>query len=187
MKILKIFNTINVFILIHLCTGCTYNTFNCESSDVKNIVIESFKENSEYYKSIDESSIGSITLMYPRAVDYNKDIGLYSCEGNIIIKATNSSFLPKDFNSSNLYYQYTTNFYNQVIHDTSMVHYNTYMVDVEYKTQISEGNLLVTSWFDNEELSCDNICEQEVAREQMQKQLAREAEEQRNKHVILPD
>ena len=192
MKFTKLLNIIVMFMLAVICTtACTNVAFltdiKCDSTDVKELVIESFKENNKYYKSIDESSIGSITLMYPRAVDYNKDIGVYSCAGDIIIKAVESSFSPKEFNSGNLYYNYINNFYIVMMHSADVVRYDTFTADAEYKTQISEGKLLVTSWFSNENLSCEDACKQANMRERIQKKLEREAEKQVNEHVILPD
>ena len=77
---------------------------NCENSDVKSLVVDIFKENNEYYKAIDKSSISSISLMYPRAESYDREIDKYHCSGTIVMKSKDSGFLPNKYESNNIYY-----------------------------------------------------------------------------------
>lgn len=162
----------------------------CENDEVKNLVIEIFKEHNQYYKDIDKSSINNITLMYPAASSYDKDIDKYSCTGTIIMTSANG-FLP-------ISYDYENNYYSMIGHSfdktPTIKTYDILKTYMEYDSQISEGQILVQAGIRNNDFSCSNTCpvitdmsyiEQE--KRYMRKELAKQAEKQRDEHAILPN
>lgn len=167
---------------------------NCEDSEIKDFVIKTFKEHNQYYKDIDQSSVSSITLMYPAATSYNKDIDRYSCTGTIVMTAPNG-FLPAVYDPNNSYYTAINN------GTTTMSTYDTLKTEVVYDSLISEGDILVLTELKNDDFSCNGICklinnipyiEEEKAKKARQlaiqrQEKARQMEKQRDEHIDLPN
>lgn len=168
-------------------TSLTPRAKNCEDNDVKNLAIKIFKENNEDYKNIDKSSISSLTLLYPAASNYDKNIDKYSCTGTIVMTSS-SGFLPTTYTSDNSYYNKIKNYTKNI------KTYDILKTNVEYDSQISEGDILVQlSMYDNN-FSCSNICKTITDISYAQKEIQEKREEhikqeekQRDEHVNLPN
>jgi hypothetical protein len=129
---------------------------NCEDPTIKNMVIEIFKENSQYYASIDKNSIADITLLYPASLEYDKEIDRYSCSGTIEMKSGANGFKPILYDTKNEYYSLIYNFW-----DNTLKEYTHYKTDVKYYSQISEGQILVQSTTNYDyvgNFNCDGPC-----------------------------
>lgn len=153
----------------------------CEDSEVKNLVLQIFKENNRYYKSINKNSIKSLSLIYPAASRYDKDVDKYYCTGTIIMEANPSGFLPNLYDYSNDYYY--------LIHRYSgLIKYSTYKLNVEYESQISEGNTLVRSTTDGGDFNGNGgtIVDQSKVEEE-RKRAQKKQKEINDTHMNLPD
>lgn len=130
----------------------------CESDDVKNLAVQIFKENNNYYKAIESNSINQVYLRYPANVSYDSSVDRYECSGTIVMTSSNI-FKP-------LLYEYSNSYYSTAKHHSSELDadilkgYNTYTCNIEYTSQISEGNVLVSSssCSFNENFSCEGVC-----------------------------
>lgn len=111
--------------------------YSCESENVKNIVINIFKENNNYYKDINLNTISDIKLIYPATQSFDSSIGKYNCTGNIVMKSDGVAFAPTEQNNNNEYYHIVKS-YNKYL-----IGYDTYEINIRYSAQMSEGNLLV--------------------------------------------
>lgn len=166
----------------------TFNSAkNCEDTSVKNLVIEIFKEHNEYYKDIDKNSISEISLRYPASSSYDRDIDKYFCTGTIVMKSAASGFLPTsyDYYANKYLNKSYANFYE-------LYKYDTFELNLDYDSQISEGQTLVHAAVSGGEFSCsygscDMIPNVEREKERIRQKLEEEAQEQRDRHVFLPD
>ena len=150
---------------------------NCEATNTKDLVLQIFRDNNEYYNAIDPLSIASIELEYPAVTSYDKELDKYSCTGTIIMKSNENGFIPTLYDYNNKYYKkINNNWYNY----ETLEKFTTYEVQNKYNTQISENNLLVQSKEINEEFSCDIACGR-IPNEKYQK----EKEEQKKKQEII--
>ncbi len=164
---------------------------NCENTEVKNLVISIFKEYNEYYRDINKNSITEIALIYPAISSYDKDIDKYYCTGTIVMKSIPSGFKPVLYDYSNEYYRRSRSDDYKKLYK-----FDTYELNIEYESQISEGETLVrANVYGSNNFSCsygicDKIPDQHYIDEEkakIQKQLEIQAKEQRDKHVVLPD
>lgn len=197
---LKIFQIFCTLIVIVFCSNaCTFDNSsanitqqvfpkarNCEDNEVKNLVIEIFKENNEDYKNIDKSSISSLTLLYPAASNYDKNIDKYSCTGTIVMTSS-SGFLPTTYTNDNSYYNKIKNYTKNI------TTFDMLKTNVEYSSQISEGNTLVQSKMYDNDFSCSNICKTIIdisyaqkEEQEKRKEHIKQEEKQRDEHVNLP-
>lgn len=160
---------------------------NCEASATKDLVIQIFRDNNEYYKDIDPSSISSIELIYPAVTAYDKELDKYSCTGTLVMKSNKNGFIPSSFEYGNKYYdKINNNWYDY----KTLEKYTKYEVQLKYDTQISEGSLLVQTKDINQKFSCDEACgrisnqkyQKEIEKqEQIKKENLKEQEEERKK------
>lgn len=121
---------------------------NCEDVDVKNLVLNIYKENDYYYKYIDPTSISKIYLASPVATKYERSIDKYSCKGFVTLEAPNG-FRPKKYEFSNNFYSKVHSYETidngvQVIQKTTKI-----QCPVTYSSQISEGQISVYSSYCN--------------------------------------
>lgn len=121
---------------------------NCEDVDVKDLVLNIYKENDYYYKYIDPTSISKIYLASPVATKYERSIDKYSCKAIVTLEASNG-FRPKK-------YEYNNNFYSKVqTYETIdngvqlIEKVNKIQCPVTYSSQISEGQVSVYSSYCN--------------------------------------
>ena len=159
---------------------------NCEDSTVKNLVIEIFKENNEYYLDIDKTSIADITLIYPATSSYDSTIDKYSCTGIITMTSTSSGFLPKKYDTDNLYYNHIYSFSNY----GQLYKYTKYKQNVSYDSQISEGNTLVSASNNLGEFSCNGTCGMFPDKKHVERQLKQQEKvkkENQNNELNLPE
>lgn len=144
------------------------NPPNCESSVVKDIVINIFKENDYWYKHIDPKSIHGVFVDYPATTSYDKEIKRYTCTGTVRVTSNVDGFLPSEWEYENQYLKkmggehYWMRYFvpnsGQVVrwelisgksylkeeYRNIETHYH-YRCPIEYTTQISEGQILVHS------------------------------------------
>ena len=117
-----------LIVLVILVIMLTTSTFkpqkapNCESAEAKRQLIEFFKNRSNGYSHILESSIKNIEVETPMALSYDKDIDKYYCQAKIVVQSGPDGFQFKD----NEYSRY--------------LGYKIYKTDwAEYTVQLSEG------------------------------------------------
>lgn len=129
---------------------------NCENETTKKIVIDIFKENSGFYKSIDKSTIKNITLMYPAIERYDSSIDKYYCSGTIVMNANGQGFKPSVYDYKNRYYSFANNY------GENLNGYDTYKLNIEYRSSISEGRDFVqipsSSLTNTGNFTCSNNC-----------------------------
>lgn len=156
----------------------------CEDTDVKDLVIQIFKENNNYYRAINKKSINSIVLNYPSISRYDKDIDKYFCNGTIIMEANTSGFLPSSYDYNNVYYSLI----KKSIFDDTLYKFSKYELNVEYESQISEGRTLVRSTTEGGDFSGNGgtIVNQAVI-ERERKYQQQKQKEINDTHMNLPD
>lgn len=166
---------------IDLTTIAPKKAPNCEAQEVKDLAMQIFKENDYYYKLFAPSTISDVSLIYPAASSYDSEIDKYSCTGTIVVKAANNGFKPaKDDNAfASLIHNYkwvdSAGTYADVY-----TKYTKYTCRVQYTSQLSEDQTLVTSsycgsgtLFDsntNGEFSCEGECTEHVVTPNMPKE-----------------
>ncbi len=116
----------------------------CEAEEVKELVVSIFNENNEYIKAIDKSSIAEIILRFPAVSGYDKSIDKYFCTGEVVVKSNSTGFLPLTMEYDNKYYSKIAHDYYYDSSENYWERYTTYVVPVEYTSQISEGSTLVS-------------------------------------------
>ena len=160
---------------------------NCEAYDTKDLVAQIFRDNNEYYKAIDPSSISSIELIYPAVTSYDKELDKYSCTGTLVMESNEGGFTPLKYENSNKYYNKINNSWSN--YDT-LEKYTKYEIQLKYDTQLSEGRLLVHSKQMNQKFSCDNACgripnvkylKEKEEQEKIEKENQKAQEEERKK------
>lgn len=164
---------------------------NCEDSEVKDLVIELFKQNDLYYKDIDPSTISSIYIQYPAVTSYDKDIDKYFCDGQLVMESY-EGFRPTNYEFfANSYFAKTTNPF-----DATLTKYTKYVCPLNYSSQISEGTTLVSSSTLICNFSCEGDCtplinyELRNKREEQQKiieQKRLEEKKQREQSAKVPE
>lgn len=163
--------------------------YSCESEDVKNLVINIFEENDEFYKAINKNTISDIKLLYPAAQSYDSSIGKYDCTGQIVMSANGVAFAPIVQNWDNAYYHFVKHFRKY------LSGYDTYKINVRYSSQMSEGNILVqvpdydlkgNGKFSCQKSSCEGIIDEEEQKEEIKRQEKRIQYKKDNEQMILP-
>lgn len=140
---------------------------NCESYNVKNLAIQIFKDNNSFYKSIDPFSVADIVFMYPSVTSYDKEIDKYFCSGRIVVKSTDIGFQPSDSNSEYADFIHTTQWDESIYNYVDIYKkYTQYICDIEYTSQISEGETLVNSsychYLRDIDFNCEGNCADKV-------------------------
>lgn len=137
---------------------------NCEASNVKDIVIDIVKKNDYFYNDIDPDTISTVYLRYPAVTGYEKDIDKYHCTGQFVVESVYGGFKPLVNDYKNHYYSKFHSYYD--LYDDKLTRNTTYVCDVKYSSQLSEGSTLVEStycssgggWYDSGKsgkFSCD--------------------------------
>ena len=131
-----------VIILMFLNTGCIKKkTPNCESQIVKNMALDIVKKNDWYYPDIAPNTISKVYLKYPAATKYDKDIDKYYCKAQFVVESTEEGFKPSKIYDH--YYLKSLMWFDNFI--DKIEKNNLYICEIEYSSQISEGNILVES------------------------------------------
>lgn len=126
----------------------------CEAQTVKDLVISIVKKNDYFFKYIDPGTISKIYLRYPASTGYEKDIDKHHCTGQFVIESTYGGFKPTVNEYTNHYYNKFHSYLN--LYEDKLTKNTTYICDVKYSSQLSEGQTLVEStycsssggWFD---------------------------------------
>lgn len=111
-KFLVICTIISLSILF---SACSSKVPTCDSSFAENEVIEIYKQNDWLYKEyLNSDPTLKVTLEYPQATSYDKDIDKYFCKATIKIKSDYETF--QNVSSAG---RYITGIESQVIYDIS--------------------------------------------------------------------
>lgn len=84
-------NIISVgLVIIGIILFISYSSFDlkCDSSDVMDLAINTFKESSLYYQSLSPNQISSVVLNNPVEISHDDSISKYFCKGTIVINFT---------------------------------------------------------------------------------------------------
>lgn len=116
---------------------------NCEDSTVKDLVIQIFKENDATYLKVKPETVASVYLKYPAAISYDSSVDKYTCSGTVVVNAVKNGFrYDYDFMgmvTKDLGYTYDSDDF------TKKYNYAGYECQVDYTSQLSEGQILVSA------------------------------------------
>ena len=124
----------------------------CEDPRIKNILINTFKNKSTYFRAIDPKTISTITIEDPIPDSYDNTIGKYYCRAKIIMKSIHSGFMPNinvydNYNVGNSFLEkmaFATIYGDPKPNNMAYLkRYDTYIVHILYTAQIANGEKII--------------------------------------------
>ena len=107
------------------------------------MVIQIFKENDATYLKVKPETVASVYLKYPAAISYDSSVDKYTCSGTVVVNAVKNGFrYDYDFMgmvTKDLGYTYDSDDF------TKKYNYAGYECQVDYTSQLSEGQILVSA------------------------------------------